>query len=138
VIDRRRLFCSSLFDVFGFFRFFRRPLYKELLRKKDGVDFFDLSAKMSWGRCFGKAFWPVQGGPEGSGSRLRRSWVSPRRSGGRLGKVLGALGAFWETPLSQSDFGSIFIDFERHKGAKRDAFGDPKWVSARKSAFISF
>ena len=65
--------------------------------------------------------------------------------GGGPGAVLGGpgavregLGASWEgLGRSWSDLGAtfkavrfriyFFIDFERRKGAKREAFGEPKW-----------
>ena len=140
------------FQRFRVVRFFRRPLYKDLLRKKDGGDFLEFCENMSWARCFGKGFWvrfrvfrfsddrctkssfgkktglifsnfpkkclgtgaseklfgPSRGFRRGSGSRLRGSWGSPGRSGGRLGRVLGALGAILERPSRQSDFGLFF------------------------------
>ena len=55
-----------------------------------------------------KPFGGMQGRPGGSG---RASWEvleGPGESGGRLGRVLGGLGAILERPFEQSDFGSIF------------------------------
>ena len=74
----------------------------------------------------------VQGGiwgrPGGSGRRLGGSWGCPGGSGGRLGRVLGALGATFKAVRFRIYF---LIDFERQKGAKREAFGEPKWSQNR-------
>ena len=51
----------------------------------------------------------ASGGGQGeSGRLLGGSWGSPEGSRGRLGSVLGALGAILERPWRQSDFGSFF------------------------------
>ena len=66
---------------------------------------FSIFTKKGAGPGAGKSLlgtsWGVLGGP---GEHLGRSWGS----GGRLGRVLGGLGAILERPFEQSDFGSIF------------------------------
>ena len=87
---------------------------------------------MSWARCFGRAFWSVQGVRRGPGSRLRGSWGSPGGVRGAswegLGRSWGVLGATFKAVRFRIDF---LIDFERQKGAKREAFGEPKWSQNR-------
>ena len=85
-----------IFRHFRIFRFFRRPLYKELLRKKDGVDFFEFSAKMSWEQVLRKSF---LGRPEGSGGGPGVVLGGPGALRGGPGGVLGGswalLGRSW-------------------------------------------
>ena len=63
-------------------------------------------------------------------------------SWGALGVSAGVRGASWESlGRSWGDLGATFkavrfridflIDFERQKGAKREAFGEPKWSQNR-------
>ena len=97
VDDRCRLFFRLVFDDFEFSDFSDDRCTKSLFGKK------------SRARCFGKAFWAVQGGSGrafwavqgGPGGHLGGSW-------GPLGAVLGGLGAILERLFEQSDFGSIF------------------------------
>ena len=77
--------------------------------------------------------------PRGSG---RASWASGGGPGGLLGGPGGVRGASWERlGRSWGDLGATFkavrfrivflIDFERQKGAQREAFGEPKWSQNR-------
>ena len=86
-----------------------------------------------------KTFWVVQGGP---GSFLGHPGGVQEASWGVLGLSGGVRGASWEgLGRSWGDLGATFkavrfridflIDFERQKGAKRDAFGEPKWSQNR-------
>ena len=81
----------------------------------------------------------VLGRPRGSG---RASWASGEGPGGLLGGPGGFRGASWERlGRSWGDLGATFkavrfrivflIDFECQKGAKREAFGEPKWRQNR-------
>ena len=102
------VFFDFFFDVFEIFDFSDDRFTKSSFGKKTGLIFSNFPKK-----CFGpgaseKPFGPSRGVRRRPGSRLRGSWGSPGRSEGRLGRVLGALGAFLEQPLRQSDFGSIF------------------------------
>ena len=76
----------------------------------------------------------VLGRPRGSG---RPSWAFGGGPGGLLGGPGGVRGASWERlGRSWGDLGATFkavrfrivflIDFERQKGAQREAFGEPK------------
>ena len=104
VDDRCRLF----FDDFEPFDFSDDRCTKSSFGKKTGLIFSNFPKKCLGTGASEKLFGPSRGVRRGSGSRLRGSWGSPGRSGGRLGRVLGALGAILERPLRQSDFGSIF------------------------------
>ena len=90
-----------------------------------------------------KTFWVVRGDPE---SFLGHPQGVRGGSGRPLGRVLGLSGglrgASWEgLGRSWGDLGATFkavrfridflIDFERQKGAKREAFGEPKWRQNR-------
>ena len=82
----------------------------------------------------------VLGRPRGSG---RASWgIGGEGPGGLLGGPGGVRGASWERlGRSWGDLGATFkavrfrivflIDFERQKGAQREAFGEPKWSQNR-------
>ena len=86
-----------------------------------------------------KTFWVVRGGPGGllgaSGGVQEASWGVLRLSGEVWGASWEGLGRSW------GDLGATFkavrfriyflIDFERQKGAKREAFGEPKWSQNR-------
>ena len=78
----------------------------------DEFEFFDFSEKGYWARCFGKRFGSSEGFREGflghPAEVQEASWGVLGGSGGRLGSVLGALGATVEPPSRQSDFGSFF------------------------------
>ena len=121
-----------------FFRIFRKHILGQVLRKSllrvttvdDRCRFF-FSDFFSTSSAFSifpkKIIGPdvsenIVGRPEGSGrasggvrgrsGRPRGGvWGSPGGSGGRLGRVLGALGAILERPWRQSDFGSFFYRF---------------------------
>ena len=108
-------FFSTFFRRFRIFRFFRKRLLGQMLRK---------------------TFWVVRGGP---GGLLGASGKGP---GGILGGPGGVRGAPWERlGRSWGDLGATFkavrfrivflIDFERQKGAQREAFGEPKWSQNR-------
>ena len=86
-----------------------------------------------------KTFWVVRGGPGGllgaSGGVQEASWGVLGLSGGvrgasweGLGRSWGDLGATFKAVRFRIDF---LIDFERQKGAKREAFGEPKWSQNR-------
>ena len=86
-----------------------------------------------------KTFWVVRGGPGGllgaSGGVQEASWGVLGLSGGvrgasweGLGRSWGDLGATFKAVRFRIDF---LIDFERQKGAKREAFGEPKWRQNR-------
>ena len=118
VDDHCRLFFST---------FFRR------------VRIFEFSEKGYWARCFGKRFGSsegVRGGFLGirGGSRrpLGASWGCPGGVRGasweRLGRSWGDLGATFKAVRFRIVF---LIDFERQKGAQREAFGEPKWSQNR-------
>ena len=92
--------CRLVFRRFRIYRFFRRPLYEELLRKKDGVNFFNFPKKCLGPGASEKPFGPSRGGRDGI-------LGAPGRFGGHLGVVLGGLGAILERLFEQSDFGSI-------------------------------
>ena len=100
---------------------------------------FDFSEKGYWARCFGKRFGSSGGVREGflghPGGVQEASW-------GVLGLSGGVRGASWEgLGRSWGDLGATFkavrfrivflIDFERQKGAQREAFGEPKWSQNR-------
>ena len=108
VDDRCRLFISTCFRRVRLFQIFRKRLLGQMLRKS-----------------IGRASGGVRGG---SGRRLGGSWGSPGGSGGAswegLGRSWGVLGATFKAVRFRIDF---LIDFERQKGAKREAFGEPKW-----------
>ena len=105
----------------------------------DDFDFFDFSEKGYWARCFGKSF--------GSSGGIREaSWGIRRASEGGPGGLLGDPGALggasWEgLGRSWGDLGAtleavrfrivFLIDFERQKGAQREAFWEPKWSQNR-------
>ena len=118
VDDRCRLFFSSFFDEF---------------------EFFDFSEKGYWARSFGKRFGSSGGVREGiwgrPGGVREASWGVLRLSGGvrgasweGLGRSWGDLGATFKAVQFRIDF---LIDFERQKGAQRDAFWEPKWHQNR-------
>ena len=112
--------------------FFFRPFF-------DDFEFFKFPEKGYWARSFGKAFWVVRGdqgghlgasggdpggvleGPGAVGGVREASWEG-------LGRSWGDLGATFQAVRFRIDF---FIDFERQKGAKRDAFWEPKWSKTR-------
>ena len=73
-----------------------------------------------WGRPGGvwEASWGVLGL---SGGVREASWEG-------LGHSWGDLGATFKAVRFRIDF---LIDFERQKGAKREAFGEPKWSQNR-------
>ena len=86
-----------------------------------------------------KTFWVVRGFREGflghPGGVQEASW-------GVLGLSGGVRGAFWEgLGRSWGDLGAtleavrfrivFLIEFERQKGAQREAFGEPKWRQNR-------
>ena len=88
----------------------------------------------------------VLGRPGGSGELLGASGGGPggvrEASWGILGLSGGLRGASWEgLGRSWGDLGTILeavrfrivflIDFERQKGAQREAFGEPKWTQNR-------
>ena len=115
VDDRCRLFFSTCFRRFRLLRFFRKRLLGQMLRKS------------------------ILGCPRESG---RASWASGGGPGGLLGGPGGVRGASWERlGRSWGDLGATFkavrfrivflIDFERQKGAQREAFGEPKWSQNR-------
>ena len=87
----------------------------------DEFEFVDFSEKGCWAGCFGKAFWAVRGGPEGY---LGGSWGVRKASWEGLGRSWGDLGANFKAVRFRIDF---VIDFERQKGAKREALGEAKW-----------
>ncbi len=105
----------------------------------DEFEVFDFSEKGYWARCFGKRF--------GSSGGVREGFLEHPRgvqeaSWGVLGLSGGVRGASWEgLGRSWGDLGATFkavrfridflIDFERQKGAKREAFGEPKWRQNR-------
>ena len=118
VDDRCRLFFRLVFDDF---------------------DFFDFSEKGYWARCFGKHFGSsggfreaFLGHPRGSRRPLGGSWGSPGRVRGAswegLGRSWGDLGATFKAVRFRIVF---LIDFERQKGAQREAFWEPKWSQNR-------
>ena len=86
-----------------------------------------------------KTFWVVRGGPGGllgaSGKGPGASWGVLGLSGGvreasweGLGRSWGVLGATLKAVRFRID---VLIDFERQKGAKREAFGEAKWSQNR-------
>ena len=98
-----------------------------------------LSEKGYWARCFGKRFGSSGGVREGflghPGAVQEASW-------GVLGLSGGVRGASWESlGRSWGDLGAtskavrfrinFLIEFERQKGTKREAFGEPKWKQSR-------
>ena len=113
-VDDRCRFFLTFFDEFGF---------------------FDFSEKGHWARCFGKHL--------GSSGGVRECiWGHPggvrELSWGVLGLSGRVWGASWEgLGRSWGDLGVTFkavrfridflIDFERQKGAQREAFAEPKW-----------
>jgi hypothetical protein len=118
VDDRCRLFFSTFFRRFRFFRFFRKRVSGQMLRK---------------------TFWVVQGGP---GSFLGHPGGVREAFWGVLGLSGGLRGASWEgLGRSWGDLGAtleavrfrvvFLIDFERQKGAQREAFWEPKWSQNR-------
>ena len=114
VDDRCRLFFST------FFRRFR---------------IFDFSEKGYWARCFGKRFGSSGGVREGflghPGGVQEASWGVLGLSGGVRGASWEGLGRSWGDLEATFKAVRFWIDFlinvERQKGAKREAFGDPKW-----------
>ena len=111
-------FCFYIFRRFRSFRFFRKRLLGQMLRK---------------------TFWVVRGGP---GSFLGHPGGVREASWGVLGLSGGLRGASWEgLGRSWGDLGAtleavrfrivFLIDFERQKGAQREAFGEPKWSQNR-------
>ena len=103
----------------------------------DDFQFFDVSEKGYWARCFGKSFgssggireasWGIRRGP----GRVREaSWGVLGLSGGARGASWEGLGRSWGdlgATLEAVRFRIVFlIDFERQKGAQRDAFWEPK------------
>ena len=115
-------FFSTCFRRFRIFRFFRKRLLGQMLRK---------------------TFWVVRGDPGsflghpegvrgGSGRPLGGSWGSP---GGVRGASWGSLGRSWGdlgVTFKAVRFRIVFlIDFERQKGAQREAFWEPKWSQNR-------
>ena len=108
----------------------------------DDFEFLDFSEKGYWARCFGKRF----GSSGGSGKLLGASGEGPggvrEASWGVLGLSGGLRGASWEgLGRSWGDLGAtleavrfrivFLIDFERQKGAQREAFWEPKWSQNR-------
>ena len=73
-----------------------------------------------WGRPGGvrEASWEILGL---SGGVRGASWEG-------LGRSWGDLGATFKTGRFRINF---LIEFERQKGAKREAFGEPKWKQSR-------
>ena len=80
----------------------------------------------------------ISGRPEGSGSASGGIRGGPGAVLGGPGAVRQGLGASWEgLGRSWSDLGATFkavrfrinflIELERQKGAKSEAFGEPKW-----------
>ena len=105
----------------------------------DDFDFFDFSEKAHWARCFGKHLGSSGGVREGiwgrPGGVREASWGVLGLSGGArgtswegLGRSWGDLGATFKAVRFRIDF---LIDFERQKGAKREAFGEAKWSQNR-------
>ena len=107
--------------------------------------FFDMFSTSSASSSFPKkvigpdASEKVLGRPRRSG---RPSWASGGGPGGLLGGPGGVRGASWERlGRSWGDLGATFkavrfrivflIDFERQKGAQREAFWEPKWSQNR-------
>ena len=82
------------------------------------VDFFSTSfddfafsifpKKRLLGQVLGKAFWGHPGASWGVRESILGGPGGSWGSGGRLGRVLGGLGAILERPFEQSDFGFIF------------------------------
>ena len=134
-------FFDFVFDDFEFFDFSDDRCTKSSFGKKTGFIFFEFSEKVSWARCFGKAFWAVLGVSVGvrgaSWERLGRSW-------GNLGASGGVREASWEAlGRSCGDLGATFcafrfrihflIDFDakrvpkgRHLGSQNGAKIDPQ------------
>ena len=86
-----------------------------------------------------KTFWVIRGFREGflghPGGVQEASWGVLGLSGGvrgasweGLGRSWGDLGATFKAVRFRIDF---LIDFERQKGAKREAFLEPKWNQNR-------
>ena len=105
----------------------------------DDFEFFVFSEKGYWARCFGKRVGSSGGVREGflghPGRVQEASYVVLGLSGGvrgasweGLGRSWGVLGATFKAVRFRIDF---LIDFERQKGAKREAFGEPKWSQNR-------
>ena len=86
-----------------------------------------------------KKFWVVRGGPGGllgaSGGVQEASWGVLGLSGGVRGASWEGLGRSWGdlgATLEAVRFRIVFlIDFERQKGAQREAFWEPKWSQNR-------
>ena len=86
-----------------------------------------------------KTFWVVQGGPGGLLGHPRgvqeASWGVLGLSGGVRGASWEGLGRSWGdlgATLEADRFRIVFlIDFERQKGAEREAFWQPKWSQNR-------
>ena len=95
-------FFFDIFRRFRIFRFFRRRLYKDPLRKKDEVDFFDFPQKCIGPGASEKPFGPSGGVreaflavPGGLGAVLGGSWAVLERSWEVLGRSGGVLGPSW-------------------------------------------
>ena len=113
-----------------------RPFFFDLfLTAFDDFDFFEFLETGYWMRCFGNILVHLGdpgghlgvpgGGPGGvlelSGGVRGASWEG-------LGRSWGDLGATFKAVRFRIDF---LIDFELQKGAKREAFGEPKWSQNR-------
>ena len=105
----------------------------------DEFGFIEFSEKGYRARCFGKSFGSSEEVREGflghPGGVQEASWGVLGLSGGvrgasweGLGRSWGDLGATFKAVRFRIDF---LIDFERQKGAKREAFGEPKWSQNR-------
>ena len=105
----------------------------------DEFEFFYFSEKGYWARCFGKSFGSSEGVREGF---LGHPGGVQEASSGVLGLSGVVRGASWEgLGRSWGDLGATFkavrfrivflIDFERQKGAQREAFWEPKWSQHR-------
>ena len=98
-------------------------------------EFFDFSEKSYWARCFGKSFGSSEEVREGflghPGGVQEASWGVLGLSGGVRGACWEGLGRSWGdlgATLEAVRFRIVFlIDFERQKGAQREAFWEPKW-----------
>ena len=142
--DRCRLFFRHFFDDFEFLDFSEKGCWARCFGKNVGSSFrrvrcFRFFRKRLWGQMLRKTFWVVRGGPGGllgaSGKGPGASWGVLGLSGGvreasweGLGRSWGVLGATLKAVRFRIDF---LIDFERQKGAKREAFGEAKWSQNR-------
>ena len=119
VDDRCRLFFFDMFSTISKFLIFPKNVIgpdasEKHFRSSGGV------REGIWG-CPGgvrEASWRVLGL---SGGVRGASWEG-------LGRSWGDLGATFKAVRFRIDF---LIDFERQKGAKREAFGEPKWRQNR-------